>query len=148
MYDVEAVRRLVGRYCDAVTRFDPEAFGSTWAEDAVWFIPGADDVHGRAAIVAQYSESRARYAMCVQELLSSVIEPTGWARWYVRELQWRKDGDALLGSQLIGAYDDTFGGPSAAPLFASRRFTVLYRGPVDWPGRLRGPSRLEALPRS
>jgi uncharacterized protein (TIGR02246 family) len=75
MYEPEAVRRLVARYCDAVLRFDPEAFGAAWAEDAVWHIPGADDVCGRESIVSTYSEIRALYPMCVQELLGSLIDP-------------------------------------------------------------------------
>lgn len=141
MYETEAVRRLVGRYCDAVLRFDPDAFGASWAEDAVWHIPGGDDVHGRASIVSTYAEFRALYAMCVQEILGSLIEPAGRARLTVRELQWRTEGED---SQLIGVYDDTFSGPADAPLFASRRFTLLYRGPVDLSGRLYGPSRLRA----
>jgi ketosteroid isomerase-like protein len=139
VYEPEAVRTLVARYCDAVLRFDSEAFAATWAEDAVWHIPGADDVHGRDAIAAKYSEIRVLYPMCVQELLSALIDPAGRGRFTVRELQWRPDGD---GSQLIGVYDDTFSGPPDLPLFASRRFTILYRGPVDLSGRLYGPSRL------
>lgn len=141
MFEPEAIRKLVARYCDAVLRFDAEAFGATWAPDAVWHIPGGDDVHGREAITRTYAEIRALYPMCVQEILSSIIEPEGRARTTVRELQWRPEGE---GSQLIGVYDDTFSGPPDAPLFASRRFTLLYRGPADLSGRLYGPSRLAA----
>ena len=146
MYEAEPVCRLVGRYCDAVTRFDVEAFAATWDEDAVWIVPGADPLEGRAAIVAQYRDVRALYALCVQELLSSVVDPSGWARWYVRELQWRERDGEVVGSQLIGAYDDRVTGPAESPRFASRRFTMLHRGPVDLSGRLYGASRLGALP--
>ena len=139
MFEPEAVRRLVGRYCDAVTRFDPDQFGDTWAEDGVWHLPGGQEVRGRPDIVALYGDSRARFALCVQELLSSVIDPAGHARFTVRELQWPKDGE---GSQLIGVYDDTYSGPPDAPRFASRRFTILYRGSADLSGRLFGPERL------
>ena len=38
MYEPEAIRRLIARYCDAVLRFDREAFAATWAAAAVWHI--------------------------------------------------------------------------------------------------------------
>ena len=146
-YEPGPLTRLVGRYCDAVARFDLEAFASLWAEDAIWFIAGAEDRHGREAIVDLFREARAPFALCIQETLSAIIEPTGHARWYVRELQWPQEGhkegrhDGRT-RQLIGVYDDTFTGPAGDPLFASRRFSVLYRGPVDLSGRLYDPATL------
>ena len=139
VYEVEALRALVGRYCDAVARFDVEAFAATWGPDAIWHFPRGEDLHGREAIAARYREARAGYALCVQEILSSIVDPAGSARWYVRELQWR---EGAQGSQLIGVYDDTFCGDAEVPLFASRRFTRLYRGPADLSGRLHGTSQL------
>jgi hypothetical protein len=133
------VTRLVGRYCDAVARFDLEAFASLWAEDAIWHIAGGEDRHGRESIVQLFREARAPFALCIQETLSSILDPAGRARWYVRELQWRKDGQTR---QLIGVYDDTLTGPTDAPLFASRRFTVLYRGRIDLAGKLYDISKL------
>ena len=139
MYEPEAIRRLIARYCDAVLRFDREAFAATWAAAAVWHIPGGEDLRGREAITERYCELRGLYPMCVQEILGSLILPES-ARTTVRELQWKPEGE---GSQLIGVYDDTFSGPADAPLFASRRFTLLYRGPADLSGRLHGPERLD-----
>ena len=142
VYEAEAVRGLVGRYCDAVARFDVEAFASTWAPDATWFLPTGQEIRGREGIVELYRETRSRYALCIQEILSSLVDPAGRARWYVREFQWREGAE---GSQLIGVYDDSLSGAATAPRFASRRFTLLYRGPADLSGRLHGPSRLEAF---
>jgi hypothetical protein len=136
-YEYGPVTRLVGRYCDAVARFDVEAFASIWAEDAIWYIAGGEDRHGREAIVELFREARTPFELCIQETLSSVIEPGGRARWYVRELQWRQDGRT---SQLIGTYDDTLSGPANDPVFSSRRFSVLYRGPCDLSGRLYAPT--------
>jgi hypothetical protein len=144
-YPLAGVTNLVGRYCDAVARFDIEAFASLWAEDAIWYIAGGDDRHGRDAIVDLFRSARAPFELCLQETLSSVLDPAGTARWYVRELQWRSDGRQL---QLLGVYDDTLTGPSDAPLFASRRFSVLYRGPTDLSGRLYDASQLGAPDRS
>jgi hypothetical protein len=140
-YDDSALRNLVGRYCDAVARFDPEAFASLWADDAVWHLAGARDRRGREEIASLFREARAPFRLCIQEILSAVVGPGGYARWYVRELQWRADDTA---SELIGVYDDTFTGPHEAPTFASRRFTVLYRGAFNAPGRLYDSSALGA----
>ena len=58
----------------------------------------------------------------------------------------------LYGAVLVAwwarTYDDTLTGPSDAPLFASRRFSVLYRGPTDLSGRLYDASQLGAPDRS
>ena len=94
-YSVADVTNLVGRYCDAVARFDIEAFAALWAEDAIWHIAGGDDRHGRDAIVDLFRSARAPFELCIQETLSSIVDPRGHARWYVRELQWRRDGRRL-----------------------------------------------------
>ena len=36
--DKEAIRELIARFADAVTRFDAESFGPLWAEDGEWVI--------------------------------------------------------------------------------------------------------------
>lgn len=38
LYEYGPTTRLVGRYCDAVARFDLEIFASIWAENAIWYI--------------------------------------------------------------------------------------------------------------
>lgn len=133
VYEHGPVASLVGRYCDAVARFDVDAFSALWTEDAIWYIAGGDDRHGRPAITRLFRSARAPFELCIQETLSSIVDPSGRARWYVRELQWRRDGAA---SQLIGVYDDVLAGSPDDPRFASRRFSVLYRGPLEASGRL------------
>ncbi len=133
------ITNLIGRYCDAVARFDLDAFAEIWAADAIWYIAEGDDRHGREAIVELFREAREPFELCIQETLSSIIDSSGRARWFVRELQWRKDGRT---KQLLGVYDDIYTGPREAPIFASRRFTVLYRGPTDLSGKLYPASRL------
>jgi ketosteroid isomerase-like protein len=139
MYSPDDIRNLAARYCDAVLRFDPACFASTWAEDAVWHVPGGQSIRGRDAIEAVFRETRARYALCIQELLSALIDSEGRARFTVRELQWRSDGE---GTQLFGVYDDAVCGPADAPVFASRSFTLIYRGAADLSGRLHDVTRL------
>ena len=139
IYKEGPVTSLIGRYCDAVARFDLEDFAAIWDEDAIWHIAGGEDRIGRSAIVELFREARAPFELCIQETLSSIFNREGRARWYVRELQWRREGTP---SQLIGIYDDVFTGPPDNPLFASRRFSILYRGPLDASGRLYDAGRL------
>ena len=50
-----AINELIATYNDAVMRFDADAWGSTWAEDGVWSLPGmGDGIAGRDAIVATW----------------------------------------------------------------------------------------------
>jgi uncharacterized protein (TIGR02246 family) len=133
-----AVGELVAAYCDAVTRADPDDFGDCWADDAVWVIPGTGEVRGRAAIVENFTATRANYNFCVQELLSGRVRVASdgsraSARWYVRELQHTED---RTGGELLGAYDDECApGPDGRWHFTRRAFQLLYRGRVEMPGR-------------
>ncbi len=142
-----AVQNLIGRYCEAVLRADPELFAPCWTDDAEWCIPGEGVVVGREAIVETFFRLRTGYRQCVQQVLNATIEPgddgTATARVQVRELQWRTDG---TGSELIGVYhDDVVIGDDGRAAFSRRDFEMLYRGPVDLSGTLRGP---RARPRS
>ncbi len=137
----DRVHNLVGRYCEAVLRNDLSIFGSTWTEHAVWSIPGATTLVGRADIVREFGAIRGTYRLCLQEVLNGQIQETSperaTATWQVRELQWRADG---TGSELIGVYHDTMQVDVDGELrFARRDFELLYRGPVDLRGKLRLP---------
>ena len=37
--DKLAIRELLDRYCDGVNQRNPELWGSTWSESALWEIP-------------------------------------------------------------------------------------------------------------
>jgi hypothetical protein len=79
----------------------------------------------------------------VQEILSGTVdvidEQRARARWYVRELQWSRHGDdddEVVGSELIGIYDDevTIDSDGTAR-FAARSFALLWSGAVPLDGR-------------
>ena len=55
-----AIRELVESYNDAVMRFDADAWGSNWAPDGVWSLPGRGEVSGREAIVGEYTDDYVR----------------------------------------------------------------------------------------
>jgi hypothetical protein len=128
---------LVGRYADAVLRFDAERFAALWTTDAEWVVAGGEPLRGRTLIVETFVRARSGFSLCVQEIMSGYVDrPTGadrTAHWQVRELQWRPDG---RGSQLIGVYHDDIRAVEESWCFARRRFELLYRGPLDVSGRL------------
>ncbi|HEV8298813.1 MAG TPA: nuclear transport factor 2 family protein [Acidimicrobiales bacterium] len=132
------VRNLTGRYCDAVARFDVDAFAACWSSEATWTAGDLLPIQGRDAIVRVFTKLRAPFHYCIQELLSGVVTPTGEgsdaiAQWQVRELQWREDGTVGC---VIGTYADRIVMEDAAWCFADRHFTLVYRGPVDLTGPL------------
>ncbi|MEG3124216.1 nuclear transport factor 2 family protein [Sphingomonas sp. GB1N7] len=59
-----AIRELLEAYADAVTRCDTGDWGALWAEDGVWSLPDYPeypDTHGKAAIVAMWTEAMKAY---------------------------------------------------------------------------------------
>ena len=132
------VRHLVGRYCDAVVRFDAELYGALWTADAVW-ASDQRSIGGRDAIVAVYAKARARFGLCFQQVLSGFVEdgrPEDGlgalrATWHVREVQRTPEGD---GAELYGAYHDVCVPGSNGWQFARRRFEAFYRGPLALAG--------------
>ena len=135
----EAVRNLTGRYCAAVVDFDREVFGACWMPDAQWHAKG-NVIEGRDRIARVFEKLRGQYSLCVQELLSGVIETASeteaTATWQIRELQFPIDG---AGVQLLGIYVDRCVLDGGHWRFASRAFRELYRGPLDTSGALSAP---------
>jgi hypothetical protein len=137
------VRQLAARYCDAVARFDADLYASLWTADAVWETTRGDIV-GREDIVGTYSKLRARYELCLQQLLAGIVEdgrpedPPGGLRatWHIREVERKLDGEGI---ELYGTYRDVcVEGPDGWQ-FARRRFDALYRGPLPLPGTVFEP---------
>ncbi len=134
----ETVADLVGRYADAVLRADQVRFASLWTEDAEWAVVGSEPVVGLPAIVETFTRSRSRFRLCIQQVLSGYLDPpadgpSASAHWQVREMQWRADGTA---GEVIGVYHDTLRRVDGAWRFARRRFELVYRGPLELPGRV------------
>lgn len=131
---------LLGRYCEAVLRFDLEAFRACWADDGVWVMPGdRPDVVGPDACTELFGRLRAGFALCTQEILSSVVEPgpdahTVSVRSVIREVQWLSSEPTRV---VVGVYHDVVAaGPSGRWRFRSRRFELFFRGGADLSGRV------------
>ena len=67
MQMTDRVRNLVGSYAEAVLRNDPVLFADTWAEDAVWSMPGAPTIVGRDGIARSFRDRRAGFRLCVRD---------------------------------------------------------------------------------
>jgi hypothetical protein len=141
-----AVHNLVGRYCNEVSTADIDRWSETWANDATWSIPGEGVLVGLDAICESFARIRATYLLCVQEILSGSVEVVdathARARWYVRELQWSQRDAEVVGSELIGIYDDEVARHQDGDVrFSSRDFALLYSGPVAMTGRFHRAAR-------
>jgi hypothetical protein len=126
------VENLAGRYCAAVLSGDPAEFGACWAEDAEWIGPAGHVFAGRERITRVFEKARLPFRLCVQELLSGVVEPVGEehaaarAVWQIRELQWRTDDSRTF---VIGTYaDECAAGDDGIWRFTRRQFTESIRG--------------------
>lgn len=124
-----ALRRLVATYCDAIQRRDAEAWGSTWADDAVWELPGS--VHeGRDAIVAAWQTSMAGFNRVVQVAPQMLVEVderagTGTGRVTVQERLHLADGTVV---SMTATYHDRYVRTPGGWRFAERRLEILDAG--------------------
>ncbi len=135
-----ASQSLLGRYCEAVLRFDLDLFASCWTGSAEWSIPGEGLISGREAIIRTFADLRSTYQQCMQHVVGSAIDVSarGAAKavTQVREVQWRRDGSA---SELMGVYHDdiTVVAPGEARYWR-RDFELIYSGEASLPGKLHG----------
>jgi uncharacterized protein (TIGR02246 family) len=126
----DKVANLAGRYCAAVLSGDRDAFSDCWADDAVWVVPGGYAYEGRERITRVFTKVREPFRLCVQELLSGVVDArgpdVGSAVWQIRELQWRTDDTQTF---VIGTYtDDCARGDDGVWRFTRREFAEVQRG--------------------
>ena len=126
---------LVHRYSDAVCRRDETQWAACWAPDAVWDL-GRGVFEGKAAIVDTWLAAMGRYTMVIQNAMNGTATcdgDRGTGRWYIVEHVCAADATT---SQMLAFYDDEYvrvpGGDDWT--FASRRLTIMYRGPADLSG--------------
>jgi hypothetical protein len=121
------IRELVVRYHDAVSRRDPVAWASTWAEGARWDV-GNRSLNGRATIVELWESLLPSYEAVLQ------LPAQGWVgrgadgvvgRWLVMEIL-RKSG-ADTDNLQVACYVDHYVREDGRWLFGRRSLTVHYR---------------------
>lgn len=129
--DELAIRGLLARYGDAVTRRDETAWAATWAQDCTWDLGGGRVTHGRDETVALWRGAIEKYPWVAQVPTSGFVEDDGGTvrgTWYVLELNHRSDGTGVLH---LGHYRDTYVRTADGWCFGTRTFHMVYRGALD-----------------
>ena len=119
------IRELVESYNDAVMRFDGEAWGENWTEDAVWQLPGAGDVSGRDAIVTVWQGAMSAFSFVGFFASAGPIHVSGdtaTATWYQQEFLHGKDGSER---KVTGRYEDDYVKVEGRWYFKRRVYEVL-----------------------
>ncbi len=124
--DELAIRDLVSRYADAVNRRDRQLWGSTWAEQGEWLI-GGKVIAGREAICGYWEDAMSSFEGVIQLTAQgtlSVSAEQAEGLWTIWEVGLRGG----TGSLVVGSYADRYSKDDSGWSFASRAFTVCYRG--------------------
>jgi len=119
-----AIRELIDRYNDAIARFDAEAWGETWTEDAEWELMGLA-VNGRESIVGLWQKTMQQFDFVVFRAVPGAIEISGdeaTGRVWAHEVIQPKGAELRT---MHGRYDDTYAKSGGEWRFRSRRYQVL-----------------------
>jgi uncharacterized protein (TIGR02246 family) len=122
-----AIRNLIARLSDSITRRDPVTYAACYAEDAEWDAFGTV-TRGRATIVGHWIEVMKGFPFVVQHVNSIVIEvdgDTAASRGYVDEILRMPDG---TGKVVVGVYHNTYKKSAGAWLIAVSRYDQIYFG--------------------
>jgi len=120
-----AIRELVESYNDAVMRFDADAWGANWTDDAIWNLPGAGDMVGKATIVGAWQQAMSGFSFVGFFASAGPIVVDGdnaTGTWYQQEFLHQKDG---VKRNVTGKYTDTYVRQSNRWFFAKRIYEVL-----------------------
>jgi len=125
-----ALRDLVHRYADAVSRRDSVAVAECFAADGVWSVGGYGEPRGRDEIVAFLDGLLGSWDVIVHALLSGRVhlDPTdrrrATGRWYISEFGRRTDGTEVF---FAGVYHDVYGRDGDGWRFRHRRYDSMFR---------------------
>jgi len=128
--DQLALRDLLHRYADAVTRRDSAEVASLFTEDAEWLVGGYGQPSGQREIAAFLDGLLEDWTTIVHALLSGRVHlhPTehdrATGRWYISEFGKRADGSDVC---FAGVYHDDYARVGGLWRFARRRYDSLFR---------------------
>lgn len=123
-----AIRRLVGLYCDAVNRSDPEAAGDLFASDARIRIDRFPELNGADAIRAGFRQTFGHFGFVRQQCDVALIDVAGGsarARIQVIEASHRAGEQTV--SLIYGFYEDEYVLLEQGWRFYRRRYTMQFR---------------------
>lgn len=122
-----AVKELIDRYSDAVTRRDFECVASLFGDDAVWEAGAPFNLRLEGAAIAQgLAAALAPFELLLQAAINSVIEVDGGlarARTMIYEMGRQAAGSFVQ----FGIYEDVVEQSAGGWRFSLRRFHPLYR---------------------
>lgn len=125
-----AIRDLVHRYADAVSRQDSAAVAECFAPDGVWSVGGYGEPRGHAEIAAFLDGLLDSWDVIVHALLSGRVhlDPTdhdrATGRWYISEFGRRGDGTEVF---FAGVYHDEYVRTGGLWHFGRRRYDSMFR---------------------
>ena len=137
--DRMAIQHLAQEYADGVMQRDVDIWGGTWATDGEWHLaPGMDPVKGRDTLKGFWTNVMQGYPEVlhwVQPGLVTINGDTATARFYVQENIKDAEGNQF---RVAGVYNDELVRENGEWKCAVRRFSTMYRGPVDMTGEWAG----------
>lgn len=136
--DILEIQMLAQRYADAVMRHDANDWGKCWAKDGSWDLGMGQPVTGRDTIVETWKGAMAGYPFAVFLVLPGIVEVNGDTathRGYVEENLEGTDGTAF---RVYGCYNDECVKEDGRWVFKSRKYSVIYRGPITLEGQKTG----------
>jgi AcrR family transcriptional regulator len=121
-----ALRQLLARFCDATNRFDSEAFGLLWTNDANWDDGRSKPVAGRAHITTAFAKAAKslEWSVHVEPLAVFEVDEAvgeGSGRVTIQERVQRSDGTTI---SVLGTYHDRYVRGRAGWQFAERRLEI------------------------
>jgi len=125
-----ALRDLVARYADAVSRQDPAAVAELFTPDGVWRVGGYGEPRGHAEITAFLAGLLDSWSTIVHALASGRVhlDPAdpdrATGRWYITEFGQRTDGAEVF---FAGVYHDEYVRDAGVWRFAQRRYDSMFR---------------------
>ncbi len=120
-----AIRELVESYNDAVMRFDADAWASNWTEDAIWNLPGAGDMAGKANFVPVWQQAMSAFSFVGFFASAGPIVVSGdnaTGTWYQQEFLHEKAGGKRT---ITGKYTDTYVKQGGRWYFAKRIYEIM-----------------------
>lgn len=123
------LRRLIDRYCRGVIERDAEIWGSTWTEDATWYLGPGREVRGREQIVELWTSAMGAFNRVIQSPLHCTFDideqsGVGTGRNVIRERFERADGTP---GNLWATYVDGYRRVDGLWLFSSRSLEIIER---------------------
>lgn len=137
--DEIALRNLMGKYTDAVNRYDPNTWISTWAEDSTWNLMGTP-VEGKDSILGLWQQMMSGFEFALMLPSSCLFDVDGdsaTGHWYLHEYTRDKEGNATT---VLSRYLDSYVKIDGQWYFKTREYSFIYNGDANLSGTYTPPA--------